>query len=348
MSRTVMTMFMRPNPFDKTAPVVNCDVGAIPTDQALVGIFGELAVRSYRLRNGGYDLREAQITLNVNAQTGRHHDAVVGSARVFFGGDKALLWMQSEVGAVWRRLAEEVDHLEGRNPTSDGRNTNFTRAESYMLDRPEMAVPVMKELGLAAMMMPVKSALGIFRIVVLLRDRAEEIVFEAEFKDHSSAVFIEVPTARGSRRIALPRKPFRWKQREEIPGLSSPENSLPTLAALVKRAPSPSITSSALRLRRILGEGRAESQAELAQKIGMSPATMSKILSVLELPKPVFEILHRHPERFGSRLCYAFSRYYKLYGDHAQRELKDFARHIVEKPLSSQELKEFEMQTKLT
>ncbi|QGZ66958.1 ParB/RepB/Spo0J family partition protein [Paraburkholderia acidisoli] len=87
----------------------------------------------------------------------------------------------------------------------------------------------------------------------------------------------------------------------------------------------------ALGYKKLLDEGYANSNDELAALVGEGKTKVSKTLAVLDLPPVLHEFISIYPEQFGINISYELALYYKATDEARTRE---FAQRIVEEGLS--------------
>ncbi|NUY06148.1 ParB/RepB/Spo0J family partition protein [Paraburkholderia youngii] len=96
------------------------------------------------------------------------------------------------------------------------------------------------------------------------------------------------------------------------------------------------ILDVALGYKKLLDEGYAKTNDELAHLVEESKSKVSKTLTILELPASAQEFLSLYPEQFGINIAYELALYFKATDE---TKTRDFAQRIVSEGLSFQKVK---------
>ncbi|MGF6649550.1 ParB family chromosome partitioning protein [Paraburkholderia youngii] len=96
------------------------------------------------------------------------------------------------------------------------------------------------------------------------------------------------------------------------------------------------ILDVALGYKKLLDEGYAKTNDELAQLVEEGKSKVSKTLAILELPASAQDFLSLYPEQFGINISYELALYFKATDE---AKTRDFAQRIVDEGLSFQKVK---------
>jgi ParB family chromosome partitioning protein len=94
---------------------------------------------------------------------------------------------------------------------------------------------------------------------------------------------------------------------------------------------------NALSWKRLIDEKIVSDQEELAATIGVSKATISKTLAMLDLPAEVVQLMRDHAGKFGTTLAYALFLYSKT-PNQTEAKVKELFWKIVEEDLGSRDV----------